>query len=286
MDAHSQFVAAHLRFGDRVAVEQPCFPPLLDLLEMAGVDSLPVAYDAEGPVAADVVAARWTPGAKVLFFQPWGQNPTGRSLTPARAQALAAVLAGRDVVVVEDDSAGGIATDRALCLGAWSRRRRCWCAATPRRTVRTCGSPAERAGRGLVDPTRERRYLGQGWSSRLLQSILVDLLTDDDAVARVDAGRGGVRPPARGRRRRARRARHRRRGHRRPQHLGAGAGRDGGDLRLASQGIGVTPGHPFAVLPGGGGHIRVTTGLVRRTTRRSRHPGRRGQHRGWGERAR
>ena len=37
MDAHSQFVAAHLRFGDRVAVEQPCFPPLLDLLEIKSV---------------------------------------------------------------------------------------------------------------------------------------------------------------------------------------------------------------------------------------------------------
>jgi len=48
MDAHSQFVAAHLRFGDRVAVEQPCFPPLLDLVEMAGAVPIGVGYDAEG----------------------------------------------------------------------------------------------------------------------------------------------------------------------------------------------------------------------------------------------
>ena len=33
-------------------------------------------------------------------------------------------------------------------------------------------------------------------------------------------------------------------------------------VRLASQGIGVTPGTPFDVVPGGGGHIRVTSGLV------------------------
>lgn len=33
-------------------------------------------------------------------------------------------------------------------------------------------------------------------------------------------------------------------------------------VRLASQGIGVTPGSPFAVLPGMPGHIRVTCGLV------------------------
>jgi len=33
-------------------------------------------------------------------------------------------------------------------------------------------------------------------------------------------------------------------------------------VRLASQGVGVTPGAPFDVLPGGGGHVRVTVGLV------------------------
>jgi len=84
MDAHSQFVAAHLRFGDRVAVEQPCFPPLLDLLEMAGAVPIGVGYDAEGLVVADLAAAMKA-GAKVLFFQPWGQNPSGQSLSRARA---------------------------------------------------------------------------------------------------------------------------------------------------------------------------------------------------------
>ena len=33
-------------------------------------------------------------------------------------------------------------------------------------------------------------------------------------------------------------------------------------VRLASQGIGVTPGSPFAVLPNMPAHIRVTCGLV------------------------
>ena len=33
-------------------------------------------------------------------------------------------------------------------------------------------------------------------------------------------------------------------------------------VRLASQGVGVTPGTPFDVLPGGPGHVRVTVGLV------------------------
>jgi DNA-binding transcriptional MocR family regulator len=176
MDAHSQFVAAHLRFGDRVAVEQPCFPPLLDLLEMAGVVPLPVAYDVQGPVVSDLRAALQA-GAKAFFFQPWGQNPSGQSLSPARAEALAAALAGLDVVVVEDDSAGGSPSAAPLSLGdhlpgqtvlvrSYSKTH------GPDLRLAAIGGP-----RAVVDPIVERRYLGQGWSSRLLQSILVDLLT-------------------------------------------------------------------------------------------------------------
>jgi hypothetical protein len=33
-------------------------------------------------------------------------------------------------------------------------------------------------------------------------------------------------------------------------------------IRLASQGVGVTPGSPFEVIPDGGAHVRVTAGLV------------------------
>src|SRR5690242_18888953 len=68
MDAHSQIVDAILLFGDQSAIEQPYFPPMLDLLETARVVHLGVAYDREGPVVADVVAAVDS-GAKVLFFQ-------------------------------------------------------------------------------------------------------------------------------------------------------------------------------------------------------------------------
>lgn len=184
MDAHSQFVAAHLRFGDRVAVEQPCFPPLLDLLEMAGTVAIGVGYDAEGPVVADVLAAA-DAGAKALFFQPWGQNPSGQSLSSARAEELAAALSGRDVVVVEDDAAGGTPSGPPVSLGAH----------LPDRTVlvrsfsKTHGPDLRLAAIGgpssVIDPIVERRYLGQGWSSRLVQSILIELLTDERSRSEV-----------------------------------------------------------------------------------------------------
>jgi DNA-binding transcriptional MocR family regulator len=261
MDAHSQFVNAHLRFGDRVAVEQPCFPPLLDLLEMAGVVALGVAYDAEGPVVTDVVSALDS-GAKVLFFQPWGQNPSGRSMSPARAEALAAALADRDAVVVEDDSAGGTPAGPPVSLGVH----------LPDRTVlvrsfsKTHGPDLRLAAVGgpaaVVDPMVERRYLGQGWSSRLLQSILLDLLTDPESRTLVAHARRtyavrtatmvealvarGVEVP----------------------------GRDGINvwvpvaeqsaalLHLAAAGVRAASGDPFWIRPTGTHHIRVTTASI------------------------
>jgi DNA-binding transcriptional MocR family regulator len=188
MDAHSQFVGAHLRFGDRVAVEQPCFPPLLDLLEMAGAVPLGVGYDDAGPVVADLRAAL-DAGAKVLFFQPWGQNPSGQSLSAERALELCRVIEGRDVVVVEDDSAGGTPSGPPVSLGTY----------LPERTVlvrsfsKTHGPDLRLAAVGgpaaVVGPIVERRYLGQGWSSRMVQSILLDLLTDPAARTLVERAR-------------------------------------------------------------------------------------------------
>ncbi len=261
MDAHSQFVAAHLRFGDRVAVEQPCFPPLLDLLEMAGAVPIAVGYDAEGPVVADAVAAA-DAGAKVLFFQPWGQNPSGQSLSQARAEALATALEGRDIVVVEDDSAGGTPSGPQVSLGAL----------LPARTVlvrsfsKTHGPDLRLAAIGgpasVVRPIVERRYLGQGWSSRLVQSILLDLLTQESSRGLVAdaqatyATRTGAMADAL-----AARGVHVR-------------GRDGINvwvpvaeqgaalLHLAAAGVRAASGDPFWISPPDSDHIRITTSSI------------------------
>ena len=48
MDAMDLIVRTTLRFGDRVVVEDPGFPPLVDLLESVGAQLVGVPLDDEG----------------------------------------------------------------------------------------------------------------------------------------------------------------------------------------------------------------------------------------------
>lgn len=250
-----------LRFGDRVVVEHPGFPPLLDLLESIGVEVVGVPVDDAGLRPEPLIEALHSPIA-VVFLQPRAQNPTGASMTVRRALDLAPILARGGVPVVEDDSAGAVAASAPISLGQWIpdqviHIRSFSKSHGPDLRLAAMSGPSE-----LLREIIHRRQLGQGWSSRLLQRVLLSLLTDPEAVADVD---------------RARDEYTRRRGA-----LVAAltaldvkvASGDGLNLwvpvhdesaaivRLASQGVGVTPGTPFDVLPDGGGHVRVTVGLV------------------------
>ena len=261
MDALDLVVRTAIRFGDRVVVEHPCFPPLLDLLDSIGADVVGVPLDSEGMQPQSLAAALTSPAAAVIL-QPTAQNPSGISTTPRRARALAELVDRAGTIVIEDDSAGAIASAPAISLGRWIPERTVHIRSFSKshgpdlRLAAVSGPPP------LMRDVQARRQLGQGWSSRLLQRILLSLLTDEGSRAEV---------------RQARREYARRRAALVDALAKQGVmvgGTDGINIwvpvhdeaaalvRLASQGIGVTPGSPFAVLPDMPGHIRVTSGLV------------------------
>ena len=261
MDALDLVSRSLLRFGDRVVVEHPCFPPLLDLLESIGVEMVGVPVDEAGLCPGPLTRALGSHTAAV-FLQPRAQNPTGASMTEKRAQGLAPILALAGMPVVEDDSAGAVAASAPISLGQWIpdqviHIRSFSKSHGPDLRLAAMGGPSD-----LLREVIHRRQLGQGWSSRVLQRVLLSLLTDPAAVADVD---------------RARDEYTRRRVALVDALISRGVQVASGDglnvwvpvhdesaaiVRLASQGVGVTPGSPFEVLPGGGGHVRVTVGLV------------------------
>ena len=251
-----------LRFGDRVVVEHPGFPPLLDLLESIGVVVVGVPLDRAGLRPEPLAAALRIPSA-ALFLQPRAQNPTGASMTKERASALAPILArAAGTIVVEDDSAGAVAASAPISLGQWIpdqviHIRSFSKSHGPDLRLAAMSGPSQ-----LLGEIAHRRQLGQGWSSRLLQRVLLSLLTDPVAVAAVDHARGEYT-------------------RRRAALVSALTSlevevTDGDGLnlwvpvhdesaaivRLATRGVGVTPGAPFDILAGGVDHIRVTVGLV------------------------
>ncbi|WP_286328967.1 PLP-dependent aminotransferase family protein [Agromyces marinus] len=189
LDAVSRTLEQVVRFGDRVVVESPGFPPFLDLLEVLGGVAVPVPLDEHG-MRPDALAAALRKRPVAVLLQPRAQNPTGASMTAERAEALARVIrtAERvdDLIVIEDDHSGLISIEGDVTLGTWLPDRvvhvRSFSKSHgPDLRIAALGGPRE-----LVEHIAGRRMLGPGWTSRMLQTILLDLLTDGrsiDAVA-------------------------------------------------------------------------------------------------------
>ena len=108
LDGIERVLAAHLRPGDRVAVEDPGWANLLDLLAALGISAEPVRVDDDGPLASDVARALRR-GARALVLTTRAQNPTGAAVSAARAAELRVLLAEGDVLLIEDDHCAGIA---------------------------------------------------------------------------------------------------------------------------------------------------------------------------------
>ena len=260
MDALDRVATIVVRLGDRVVVEQPAFPPLLDLLDLLGAEVIGVPLDHEG-MRVDLLAEALSAGVTAVFTQPRAHNPTGVTTTARRAKQLASALAKSNAIVVEDDHSGDIASGSLVSLGTW----------LPQRTVhirsysKSHGPDLRLAAVGgagaVVTAVANRRLLGPGWSSRILQAVLLEMLDHQPTIEAVSVAR--LEYAAR------RRAvtdvfAARQVGY---------TGTDGINLwmqvaderssliTLAAQAIGAAPGDPFMVQPEAPS-LRVTVGLI------------------------
>jgi 2-aminoadipate transaminase len=93
--------------GDRVLVEAPTYDRPLKILGAAGVEVTALAMDDEGlelGALEDALAS----GAKPAFLYtiPTFQNPSGRTLSPARRRRVVDLAREHDLLVLEDDPYG------------------------------------------------------------------------------------------------------------------------------------------------------------------------------------
>ncbi|MGW2235915.1 aminotransferase class I/II-fold pyridoxal phosphate-dependent enzyme [Streptomyces sp. NPDC001759] len=178
LDAIERVLAAHLKPGDTVAVEDPGWGSLLDLVPALGLRTAPVGVDDEGPRPADVRHAL-DAGARALVVTDRAQNPTGAAVTATRARALRAVLRDHpEVLLIEDDHGHGIVD---LPLHPLAGVTRHWAFV---RSVAKAYGPDLRLAVLTGDPTTVdrvtgRHRLGPGWVSRITQRAVVELWSDD-----------------------------------------------------------------------------------------------------------
>ncbi|MFJ5046505.1 aminotransferase class I/II-fold pyridoxal phosphate-dependent enzyme [Streptomyces sp. NPDC088719] len=187
LDAIERVLTAHLKPGDAVAVEDPGWGSVLDLVPALGLRAVPVGVDDSGPLPAEVERALRA-GARALVVTDRAQNPTGASLDAPRARELRAVL-GRhpDVLLIEDDHGHAIVDlplhPLAGVTAHWAFVRSAAKAYGPDLRVATLTGDAV-----TVDRVAGRQRLGPGWVSRLLQRAVLHLWTsgavDTPAVSR------------------------------------------------------------------------------------------------------
>ncbi|MDQ0912298.1 DNA-binding transcriptional MocR family regulator [Streptomyces canus] len=177
LDVVERVLAAHLKPGDTVAVEDPGWGSLLDLVPALGLRVAPVGVDDEGPRADDVRKALEA-GARALIITDRAQNPTGASVTAPRARALRAVLEDHpDILLIEDDHGHGIVD---LPLHPLAGVTRHW--AFVRSVAKAYGPDLRLAvltgDEVTVDRVHGRHRLGPGWVSRITQRAVVHLWAD------------------------------------------------------------------------------------------------------------
>jgi DNA-binding transcriptional MocR family regulator len=188
LDGIERLLGAHLLPGDRVAVEDPGWANLLDLVAALGLRPVPVPVDESGPDPqrlADALRA----GARAVVVTSRAHNPTGASVTAERAADLRAALALHPgVLVIEDDHAAELSVEPLHSLSgateAWGFVRSVSKPYGPDLRLAVVAGDATSIAR-----LTGRQRLGTGWVSSILQRLVTALWSDPSVAATVAAAR-------------------------------------------------------------------------------------------------
>jgi DNA-binding transcriptional MocR family regulator len=174
LDGIERVLQTQLKQGDRVAVEDPSWPRIADLVYALGLEPVPVPLDDSG-LEPDALERALRRDVKALIATPRGQNPTGAAFDDHRRAALRDVLRQYpDVLAIEDDYVAGVSGVPFFGLHGATRR---W---TVIRSLSKVLGPDLRlapiAGDALtISQVEGRQLLGAGWVSHILQQVAANL---------------------------------------------------------------------------------------------------------------
>lgn len=185
-DAVERLLAQSLVRDDAVALEDPCFLTSIHTVRVGGYRAVPVPVDEQG-MTVEGLRTALDQGVRAIVCTPRAQNPTGASLTEARAEELRAVLrADPYVLVIEDDHFSMLSRRPFHSLIGPDHRR--W--ALVRSVSKFLGPDMCLAVTASDPDTAERLAMrltpGTTWVSHLLQRLVLALVTDPDVAARIE----------------------------------------------------------------------------------------------------
>jgi DNA-binding transcriptional MocR family regulator len=185
VDAVERLLAQALTRDDAVALEDPCFLASIHTVRLGGYRGVPVPVDEQGMTVEGLQAAL-DAGVRAIISTPRAQNPTGVSLTVARAAALRKVLEPHPyVLIVEDDHFSMLsAHPYASLIGPGHRRYALL------RSVSKFLGPDMCLALAATDPTTAERLAmrlnpGTTWVSHLLQRLAHAQLSDAGIRAQI-----------------------------------------------------------------------------------------------------
>lgn len=176
LDAIERLLREHARPGDHVAVEDPTFPALLDLLASLGLAPVPFTVDDDGPRVESLARALESRVLAVVVSSR-AQNPTGATITPQRAADLGRLLRRARPLLIEIDDSSAVSGSPLVTLTEGSQH---W--AIVRSTSKWLG-PDLRVAVVTGDPItiarlQRRQAISVRWVSHVLQRLTLALWSD------------------------------------------------------------------------------------------------------------
>lgn len=182
LDGLERILQASLRPGDRVAIEDPEYTPVYQLVNALGSIPDAIQLDDSGPRPQALERVLGTE-SRALILTPRAQNPTGAAMDRTRAEEIQEVIDTKpELLVVEIDHAGPVSGAPRVTL---TRGRKNWAVI---HSVSKYLSPDLRVAlvtgdSGTIGQLEARQQLGSGWVSHITQSLVVTLWSDPKTQA-------------------------------------------------------------------------------------------------------
>ncbi len=168
-----------LERDDVVAVEEPAYPPTLELLRARGVKLVAVPRLASGPDVEILARALRRRRIRAFFTNTTLHNPTGTTTELPVAHRILELAERHDLIVVEDDIFGELASTPVVNLAMLDQCRRVVHVTSVSKTI----APSLRVGHALAAaPILQRlaraKVLAALASSELTEQLVLQVLTD------------------------------------------------------------------------------------------------------------